>query len=405
MESPPMEQSHPPASESAAPAAPATPGTETASLETPPAPTGVFHRTTRFDVDTPPPDLFGRPRLDRFMRAVTTFSDVYTPAMGRPLLRRNPRLPAPRARAPLSLVITAHSAVAEDVVELRLADPSGDRLPRWQPGAHLRLTLPSGRERHYSLCGDPADRTAYRIAVRRIADGGGGSREIHDELHVGARLTVRGPRNGFAFCGEPRLLFLAGGIGITPLLPMAREAQRRGLDWQLVHAGRSEASMPFAEELRALSPERVTFLRTVVPTGAELLAPARPGSAVYCCGPTPMLAAVQAAFEASPATALHYERFGAAPIRGGRPFTLQLGEGGEPLPVPADRSALDVLREARPDLPYSCHQGFCGTCRVQLLAGTPEHRDRRLTAEERASGALLPCVSRAAEGETLVLEV
>ncbi|WP_329570152.1 PDR/VanB family oxidoreductase [Kitasatospora sp. NBC_01266] len=389
----------------------------TPSRETAPAPAAVFGRTTQLDVENPPPDLYGRPQPDRFMRAVTAFGDTYTPAMGRPLLRRSPRLPAPRARAPLSLVVTAHRAVAEGVVELRLADPSGDRLPGWQPGAHLRLTLPSGRERHYSLCGDPADRTSYRIAVRLIADGGGGSREIHQDLHLGARLTVRGPRNGFAFCGEPKLLLLAGGIGITPLLPMAREAQRRGLDWHLVHAGRSEASMPFTEELRALaamgvppagSRGRVT-IRTEdaggVPTAAELLSLARPGSAVYCCGPAPMLAAVQAAFDASPATALHFERFGAAPVLDGRPFTLQLGADGERLPVPADRSALDVLRAARPDLPYSCHQGFCGTCRVQLLAGTPEHRDRRLTAEERASGALLPCVSRAAEGETLVLEV
>ncbi|MCX4745274.1 PDR/VanB family oxidoreductase [Kitasatospora sp. NBC_01287] len=378
------------------------------SRETEPAPTAVFGRTAQLDLDTPPPDLYGRPRRDRFMHAVTTFGEVYTPALGRRLLRRNPRLPAPRSRAPLSLVVTGHRAVAEQVLELRLADPAGDALPAWQPGAHLRLTLPSGRERHYSLCGDPADRAVYRIAVRRIADGGGGSREIHDELHLGARLTVRRPRNGFAFCGEPRVLLLAGGIGITPLLPMAREAQRRGLDWQLVHTGRDAASMPFAEELLALAPDRVTLLADStagVPTGAELLARARPGTAVYCCGPTPMLAAVQDAFDASPATALHYERFGAAPILDGRPFALRLGAGGETLSVPADRSALDVLREARPDLPYSCHQGFCGTCRVRVLDGTPEHRDRRLTAEERASGALLPCVSRAAEGTTLVLEV
>ncbi|GAA1237122.1 hypothetical protein GCM10009665_29060 [Kitasatospora nipponensis] len=373
----------------------------------PPAPNAgvVYGRTTAADLDTPPPDLYGRPQADRFMRGLTTFGDRYTPALGSPLLRRNPRRPDPLRRAPLSLVITAHRAVAEDVVELRLAEPGGDPLPAWQPGAHLRLTLPSGRERHYSLCGDPADRTAYRIAVRRLAQGGGGSLEIHDDLHVGARLTVRRPRNGFAFCGEPVLLLVAGGIGITPLLPMAREAQRRGLDWHLVHAGRSAASMPFTEELRALAPERVSLLTGSVPTGAELLAHARPGAAVYCCGPAPMLSAVKRALEASPATALHFERFGAAPITDGHPFTLQLGEGGQRLAVPADRSALDVLREARPELPYSCHQGFCGTCRVQLLAGAPEHRDRRLTAEERADGALLPCVSRAPQGETLVLEV
>ncbi|WP_083976048.1 PDR/VanB family oxidoreductase [Kitasatospora azatica] len=381
---------------------------------TEPAPTAAFGRTSRHDLESPPPDLYGRGHQDRFMRFMTRFSDLYTPVMGGPLLRRNPRRPEPRGRTPLALVVAAHRQVAEDVVELQLADPAGDRLPAWQPGAHLRLLLPSGRERHYSLCGDPADRHRYRIAVRRIEGGGGGSVEIHDDLHVGTRLTVRRPRNGFAFCGEPSVLLLAGGIGVTPLLPIAREAQRRGLDWHLVYAGRTAAAMPFTRELTALAAMgvppaggrgRVTLLTGRIPTGAELLARATPGTAVYCCGPTPMLAAVQGAFDASPATALHFERFGAAPILDGRPFSIRLGADGETLPVPADRSALDVLREARPDLPYSCHQGFCGTCKVQLLAGTPEHRDRRLTAEERADGALLPCVSRAAEGETLVLEV
>ncbi len=185
---------------------------------------------------------------------------------------------------------------------------------------------------------------------------------------------------------------------------MAREAQRRGLDWRLVHAGRTADSMPFTDELRALDPSRVTFL-TGLPSAAELLAHAPEGAAVYCCGPAPMLAAVQSAFDASPARALHFERFGAAPILDGSPFTVQLGADGPRLDVPADRSALDVLREARPELPYSCHQGFCGTCRVQLRSGIPEHRDRRLTEEERAAGALLPCVSRAPEGETLVLDL
>lgn len=361
--------------------------------------------TTPADFATPPPDLYGRPRTDRFIRGLTAFGVRHTQALGRPGMRRSPRLPEPRAIPPLALVVTGHRQVAEEVVELRLADPAGDPLPGWQPGAHLRLSLPSGRERHYSLCGDPADRTSYRIAVRRIADGGGGSVEIHDELHVGARLTVRRPRNGFAFCGQPKLLLVAGGIGITPLLPMAREAQRRGLDWHLVHAGRSAESMPFGEELRALAPDRVSFLAGQVPTGELLLAHAKPGAAVYCCGPAPMLAAVQQALDASPATALHFERFGSAPIVDGKPFAVQLGLEGPVLDVPADRSALDVVREVRPDLPYSCHQGFCGTCKVQLLSGTPVHRDRRLSAEERAAGALLPCVSRAAEGATLVLEV
>ncbi|MFF2042017.1 PDR/VanB family oxidoreductase [Kitasatospora sp. NPDC058170] len=360
------------------------------------------------DLRNPPPDLYGRPRADRFMQRLTTFGDRYTPALGLPLLRRSPRRPYSVPAAPLRLVVADRRTIATDVVELHLADPSGGDLPGWQPGAHLRLGLPSGRERHYSLCGDPADRRGYRIAVRRLPGGGGGSVEIHDELHTGSRLTARRPRNGFAFCAEPAVLLLAGGIGITPLLPMAREAQRHGLDWRLVHVGRSADTLPYAEELRALGPDRVE-LRTDdehgVPTGAELLAHAPPGAAVYCCGPAPMLAAVQGALAAAPSAALHFERFGAAPVTGGEPFTVRLGAEGPALGVPADRSALDVLREARPDLPYSCRQGFCGTCEVRLLAGAPEHRDRRLTSEQRAAGALLPCVSRAAEGETLVLDL
>ncbi|MFJ8041980.1 PDR/VanB family oxidoreductase [Kitasatospora sp. NPDC096147] len=355
------------------------------------------------DLDLPP-DLYGRPRADRYMSRLTAFADWLNPRFGGPGLRRNPRRPAARPTPPLHLVVSSHRVIAEGVAELRLADPSGAPLPGWQPGARIELTLPSGLVRHYSLCGDPTDRRSYRIAVRRVPGGGGGSVEVHDALHPGVRLTARRPRNGFAFCGEPSVLLLAGGIGVTPVLPMAYEAERLGLDWTLVYAGRDEASMPFLSELRAFGPDRVEVLTGEPTPAGELLARARPGAAVYCCGPTPMLAAVQRALDASPAVSLHFERFGAAPILDGKPFTVRLGDGPE-LEVPADRSALDVLRERNPALAYSCHQGFCGTCRLRVSSGTPEHRDRRLTAEDRAAGAFLPCVSRAPEGEHLTLEV
>lgn len=360
------------------------------------------------DLTTPPPDLYGRPRADRFLRGLTAFGDRYNPALGSPGLRRRPHRPAPAPRPPLQLTVTGHTPIAEDVVAVHLAATDGGPLPAWQPGARLLLTLPSGRQRHYSLAGDPADRHHYLIAVRRIADGGGGSAEVHDTLRPGDRLTARRPRNGFAFCAEPAVLFLAGGIGITPLLPMARQARALGLDWRLVHTGRTAASLPFTGELRALDPARVEILtddRDGPPDSAALLARAPHGAAVYCCGPAPMLAAVRQALDASPAAALHLERFTAAPVTGGRPFTLRLGTDGPEVDVPADVTALDAARAHRPDLPYSCRQGFCGTCRVRVLAGTPEHRDRRLTPAERADGAFLPCVSRAAEGDPLVLDV
>ncbi|MEU6231350.1 PDR/VanB family oxidoreductase [Streptomyces sp. NPDC047042] len=365
------------------------------------------------DISTPvtrPPDLYGRPRGDSFMQKLAAFSDHAVTRLAR---RSTPPGRPPATETPVirELVVATRHQEAEDVISLRLEAPDGAILPPWQPGAHIELRLPSGRKRQYSLCGDPADRYRYRIAVRRIAGGKGGSAEVHDTLEDGARVAVTAPRNAFPFAAEASLLLIAGGIGITPILPMAREAARRGLDWRLVHTGRSRASMPFAAELAELAaaaPDRVLVRpddESGVPKAAELLSSSPAAGAVYCCGPAPMIDGVRRAFGASSASALHYERFAPPPITDGRPFELQLGDTGRVLPVPYDRSALDVLHEALPDLPFSCRQGFCGTCRVQVAYGHVDHRDRRLTATERAEGAMLPCVSRAPEGERLVLEV
>ncbi|MFM9699642.1 PDR/VanB family oxidoreductase [Streptomyces europaeiscabiei] len=366
------------------------------------------------DIDTPvtrPPDLYGRPRGDSFMQNLAAFSDHAVTRLAR---RSKPPGRPPATGMPVirELVVAAKHQEAEDVVSLRLAASEGGVLPPWQPGAHIELHLPSGRRRQYSLCGDPADRYRYRIAVRRVADGRGGSAEVHDVLGDGVRVAVTGrPRNAFPFAAEASVLLVAGGIGITPILPMAREAARRGLDWRLVHTGRSRGSMPFAAELAELAaaaPGRVSVRpddESGVPEAADLLSSIPAAGAVYCCGPAPMLDGVRRAFGDSRASALHFERFAPAPITDGRPFELQLGDTGRVLPVPYDRSALDVLHEALPDLSFSCRQGFCGTCRVRVAQGRVDHRDRRLTATERAAGAMLPCVSRAPEGERLVLEV
>ncbi|GAA5053314.1 PDR/VanB family oxidoreductase [Streptomyces similanensis] len=319
------------------------------------------------------------------------------------------RRPAAEER-PHRLTVARRRMVAEDVVSLRLTTPEGRLLPPWQPGAHLDLHLPSGRQRQYSLVGDPADRYAYTIAVRLIPDGAGGSAEVHRELGEGDRVTVRGPRNAFPFAGDRAVLLLAGGIGITPILPMAREAAWRGLDWRLVHSGRTRASLPFADELDRLArrhPGRVEILADDehgVPDAAALLARAPEGAAVYCCGPAPMLDAVRGAFEDNGSGALHFERFGAPPIVDGEPFTLRLRDGRE-LAVPADRSALDVLRADNPATPYSCRQGFCGVCKLRVRSGAVQHRDRKLTPRQRADGEMLVCVSRAAAGTCLELDV
>jgi len=365
------------------------------------------------DIGTPvtrPPDLYGRPRGDSFMRELAAFSDNAVARLARS--GTPPRRP-PTADSPVirELLVGANQQEAEDVVSLRLAAPDGAMLPPWQPGAHIELHLPSGRKRQYSLCGDSADRYRYRIAVRRIIGGAGGSTEVHDALREGTRVAITGPRNAFPFAAEASILLIAGGIGITPILPMAREATRRGLDWRLVHTGRSRSSMPFAPELAdlaAAAPGRVSIRpddEFGAPEAADLLNMSPAAGAVYCCGPAPMIDGVRRAFGDSRASALHFERFAPAPITDGEPFELQLGDTGRVLPVPYDRSALDVLHEALPDLPFSCRQGFCGTCRLRVAHGQVDHRDRRLTATERAAGAMLPCVSRAPKGERLVLDV
>ncbi|MGH3841605.1 MAG: PDR/VanB family oxidoreductase [Pseudonocardiaceae bacterium] len=318
----------------------------------------------------------------------------------------------------LHLVVAEVRLEAHDARSFRLVAAQGAELPNWQPGSHLEVFLPSGRRRHYSLCGDPADRRSYRIAVRRLDGGGGGSRELHDSISAGSMLTARGPRNAFPYTtvvrspAEPAVarspaqpaaagyLFLAGGIGITPILPMVKQAAADGAQWQLVYTGRSRASMPFLDELSALDPDRVwvrPYDQHGFPAGAELLERAPSGATVYCCGPAPMIASVRQALPASAAVALHFERFSAPPGVGGAPFEIALHRSNRVLAVPADASALDVIRQAVPEVAYSCQQGFCGTCRTRVISGEIEHRDRVLTDRERTDTMTI-CVSRSRGG-------
>ncbi|HWR46082.1 MAG TPA: PDR/VanB family oxidoreductase [Pseudonocardiaceae bacterium] len=349
-----------------------------------------------------PPDLRGRQRPDRLFRALGAFVSAYDWLTSGAYLRRPP---TQRVDRDLHLVVDEVRVEAHGARSFRLAAAGGAELPRWQPGSHLDVLLPSGRRRQYSLCGDPADRTSYRIAVRRIADGAGGSRELHDVVGVGSALTVRGPRNAFPYVRAAGYLFLAGGIGITPILPMVKQAAAGAAPWQLVYTGRSRESMPFLDELTALDPARVwvrPYNQYGFPTsGAELLKYAPSGATVYCCGPAPMLASVRRDFPTSTAVALQFERFTAPPIVDGQPFEIVLQRGNRVLTVPADRSALDVIRQTVPDIAYSCQQGFCGTCRTRVISGEIDHRDRVLTNRERAD-TMTVCVSRSRGGRITV---
>lgn len=294
----------------------------------------------------------------------------------------------PRSRA-LRLLVASYEEVAEGVVQLRL---EGRDLPRWEPGAHLDLVLPSGLVRQYSLCGDPADTSAYTVATRLVADGRGGSREVHERLAEGMELEVRGPRNRFPLVEAASYVFVAGGIGITPILPMLR-ALPDGVEWRLLYCGRSRESMPFLKELEEL--DRVTVV-TGAPDLDALDVPE--GAAVYCCGPEGLMAAVEERFPQ-----VHLERFTPRASAPGAAFEVELRRSGRTLTVPADSSVLAAVRAELPNTLYSCEQGFCGTCRQRVLEGEVDHRDELLTDAERG-GSMLICVSRA-RSERLVLDM
>jgi ferredoxin-NADP reductase len=358
-----------------------------------------------------PPSLTGRRRHDLFVGLLDGVVNGVWRMTG---TIRDMADPRERDRT-VTLVITGRRVVARDqnVVALTLTAAEGGDLERWHPGSHLDVHLPSGRVRQYSLCGDPADRASYRIAVRRIPTGGGGSVEVHDGLTVGSAITTSGPRNAFPLTvpgfGSPsrQFRFIAGGIGITPILPMLALAERLGVDWSMVYTGRSLESLPFVEEVSRYG-DRVQ-IRTDdvggVPSAAELLGACPDGTAVYACGPAPLLTAVRARLAGRDGVELHFERFAAPPVIDGDEFTVSVASRARAITVRADETLLGALKREGVHAPYSCQQGFCGTCRTRVLAGGVDHRDTLLTDPERDAGLMLICVSRAAGDAGLILDL
>ncbi|MEO3808057.1 PDR/VanB family oxidoreductase [Sphaerisporangium sp. B11E5] len=300
------------------------------------------------------------------------------------------------------LEVAERTLIAEGVVLLSLVRPGGGPLPAWTPGAHVDLLLAPGLVRQYSLCGDPRDPSVFRVAVLREESGRGGSAHVHDRLTEGDTIRVRGPRNHFALVDSARYLFVAGGIGVTPILPMVAEAAARGADWRLVYGGRTRASMAFAGRLAGEHPGRVELCpedETGLLDLDSLLGTPRPDTVVYCCGPEPLLVAVEKRCASWPEGALRVERFVPKPDTGDAPqaaFEVELAQTGTTLTVPPDRSILEVVEDAGVAVLSSCREGTCGTCETAVLHGVPDHRDSLLTEEERAAGdVMFICVSRA----------
>lgn len=301
------------------------------------------------------------------------------------------------------LVVRAKEVVAQDVVALTLTRQGGGALPAWTPGAHIDLFLGDDLVRQYSLCGRTEDTDTWRVAVLRTPDSRGGSERVH-QLVSGAVVRVRGPRNHFPVMVAKRYLFVAGGIGITPLLPMIEQVDAAGATWELYYGGRTRVSMAFVDELVKYG-DRVQLVPEDEQGRLDLeaiLGVPRPGTLVYTCGPEPLLAAVEDRCSSWLPGSLHLERFAArAGAAAGEDvaFEVLLQRSGKTVHVPADRSIFEVVRQAGVSVLGSCLEGICGTCETEVLDGEVDHRDSVLDEAERASNeTMMICVSRCKSG-------
>ncbi|WP_176445603.1 PDR/VanB family oxidoreductase [Blastococcus mobilis] len=301
---------------------------------------------------------------------------------------------------------------AEHVVSFALARRDGQPLPEWEPGAHVDVLIAGDLVRQYSLCSTPSEPT-WRIAVLREQNSRGGSTWLHDRVREGDIILVAAPRNNFSLdlSGE-RFLFVAGGIGITPLLPMVAAAESAGKDWSLLYLGISGRSMAFTEALRAYTPKVVLHRDAdsgVIDLEATLDRLGAPGATIYACGPAGLLAAVESYAGRRENCCVVLERFTADPDsvavpQGDHAFVVETSDGRE-VKVGADESILDALHRSGIPALSSCREGICGTCETRVVQGIPDHRDQLLSEEERQSGeVMMICVSRCL-GDRLVLDV
>jgi ferredoxin-NADP reductase len=304
--------------------------------------------------------------------------------------------------------VIGKGVAAEGVVMLRLAEINNHVLPAWSPGSHIDLDLTDGMTRQYSLCGSSGD-PYLTVAVLREPNGRGGSQYIHDELRVGDVIAVGEPRNNFEFREAHEYLLVAGGIGITPLIPMIEQAERWHKPWRLLYGGRTRASMAFADVLRAQHPDRVA-IRPQDQYGlldlAEAVDKLAIGGAVYCCGPEPLLMAIEASCAQRPDVSLHVERFVPKSFDDDdaqEGFDVELARSEITVRVDPGQSILDALLIAGVEAKFSCREGTCGTCEVAVWAGVPRHRDSVLTEDERAANdAMMICVSRSRTAKLVI---
>jgi len=357
-----------------------------------------------------------------FVRGYTKMMVTLTPIGEQPRARQRPAVAQPKrlasregwltntAESEVDLQVAARREVADGIVELTLADPTGAELPSWTAGAHVDLVLDSSLTRQYSLCGSATDVSSWKVGVLRDPNSRGGSAHVHEKLVEGATVRVRGPRNHFPLVASPRYQFVAGGIGITPILAMIEAADARGAEWNLTYVGRSRTSMAFLDALEGN--DRVT----VWPRDekgrldlATVLGTPQPDTLVYCCGPSGLMDAVEDVCSAWPDESVHLERFAAKAVEVPEDaldsFEVECSRSGVTVMVPEGMSIFDAVEKAGVDVLGSCMEGICGTCEADVLEGTPDHRDSVLSKAERQRGdTIMTCVSRSLS-KKLVLDV
>jgi len=304
----------------------------------------------------------------------------------------------------LNLQVATRADASEGVASFELRHPDGGELPDWGPGAHIDVHVsdPSGEQlvRQYSLCSDPDDRSCYRIGVLRELEGRGGSAAMH-ELAQGSAVTVSWPRNNFRLAPSKNYVFIAGGIGITPIIAMVREAERAGANWELFYGGRTKASMAFLDELAGYG-DRVTLVPQDVEGHIDLpgiLGVVREDTLVYACGPEPLLRAAETNTEHWPKESLRLERFAPKAIETPETenaFEVEFSLSGQTVQVSPDESILEAAERSGLPVISSCKEGTCGTCETGVISGEIDHRDSVLSASEQERGdTMMICVSRA----------
>lgn len=310
----------------------------------------------------------------------------------------------------MPLRVTRNDRIADGIHLIELRDAGGRSLPEFSAGAHISIRVPNGLLRKYSLCNDPAEREHYTIAVKRETSGRGGSSNLIDTVKAGDELMVTAPVNDFALPQRAQdFLFIAGGIGITPIMAMIRQVQAEGKRFRLFYCTRSPETTAFLDELsKPEFKDKVTIHHDHGdPTCSLDLRPVlqerQNREHLYCCGPRPLMEAVRDMTGYWSSAAVHFEAFSEAETHkaGDRPFKVRLARSGEVIEVAADKTILEALRAHGLEVPSSCETGTCGTCRTKLLAGQADHRDLVLHEHERADNIMI-CVSRAHSDEITI---